>query len=253
MIKHNITNLGYGLYAAYDNNLISLITISHDLSAYYAYILNKTGHTHDKLIVQHNILSQIQTNGNLSLAISINTNSCRNICNHDLVQVDYSINKTIIKYDFDKKINDIRASCIDRIKYIYYACVQYHNYVMIHAINIKNYTLISIYGPLSFQQHYAWKLLYDKDRLYAFIHNMEKYCIQLVIVNIHRKLIETTLTYDKFSGIYAISLQNNIIYAVMLLSGLDRRVAFVTIDLYSKHYEYMIITNKHLPLNMWII
>ena len=246
--KHNytirqtvdISDLGIITSATFNGKLISMIIIG--ISKYQICNINKTGQIYNLLNLDM-VLDNVQADDEKLFAIKINDNNC------GLAQLDYSLNETVRQYYFSDGIK-LTASVIDKDNDIYYACVGTDDVTLIHSISIKNFVLLSTYGPLSHEQHYAQYLLIYGDYLYAFIYNRRRRCIQLVIVNSITHNIETTLTYHKFDSVRVANIDNNVIYVVMSYKS---HYTFVMVDLYAYHHKYIAISDDQIPINMWLV
>lgn len=240
----DISSLGAFLSATCNGTLLSMVTANDSFNIYNVYILDIQGNIFDKVSLENNTLSNIQQFDNLFLGISINVKKR----SYDIVQIDFDHRDFPIKYDFeDFKPIFIRTTTIDNIRNIYYVALDNGRYANISGISTKDFTLEFKYGPISKQPHYTWDLLADAERLYAFIYNRKLGSVQLVIINIDIKEIETTITYD-YSTVYTSTLNGTVIYSIM--SDYFNYV-FITIDLISKQSKYINITESNIPIYLW--
>lgn len=244
---HDVSKLGYGISATFNGSIIWIITMDKNSETYHVHNINMTGHVgNNKVTVNNSILIHIEQDYDKLFAIRLGDSTH----NYTLVQLDYINNKMSTRYDFGSKVDFIRAAAIDKVRHIYYACTSDLKHVMIHAINTETFQLVSVYGPLSKQVHYIWFLLNDAIRLYAIIFNADRKCNELVIINIMSGEIENTFIYNEFVTVHSSTLSNGIIYSIM---SDWYGYYFVTTNLNTQGYSYIRITDRLLPVGMWVM
>lgn len=245
----DISKFGYGLDASFNGSSIALHCLGKDLKKSHFYRLNIRGNV--TASGSMTTISNVQQDGNLLFATSINKNNCTYVCNYDLIQVNG--NDETILYNFGKDDDLFRGSTYDPRNHIYYVCAEYNWRTIIYGIYTRDSRKVTKFGPLSDQDHYIWSILYYKSKIYAMIYNMEIGSIQLVLVDVRTKNITTIMTYKEYNAHYAFAINNNTIYSIMS-SSMPNNVYFSVITNWNtKQYESIQITGRHIPINMWII